>query len=90
MINSVFLTFKESLFPFNHGKRFLRSWFIFLLLVQMIHEEARYLYYLQYHKLSNSSWICLDHLYIIEKRGVEEQNPVGHLFELTEYLRYKN
>ena len=30
----------------------------------------------------------LDHLYIIRKDGVLEQNPVEHLFELLEYLRY--
>ena len=30
----------------------------------------------------------LDHLYIIGKGGVLEQNPVEHLFELPEYFRY--
>ena len=43
---------------------------------------------MQSDKPSNSWWIYLDHLYIIEKGGVQEQNPVEHLFELPEYLRY--
>ena len=43
---------------------------------------------MQSDKPSNSCWIYLDHLYIIEKGKVQEQNPLEHLFELPEYLRY--
>ena len=43
---------------------------------------------MQSDKPSNSQWIYLDHLYVIERGGVLEQNPVQHLFELLEYLRY--
>lgn len=48
----------------------------------------QYLYHLQSAKLSNAWWIYLDHVYIIEKEGIQEQNRVEHLFELPEHWRY--
>ena len=86
MINSVVLTFRESLLAFNHCERFLRFWGSFVLLaVQVIIRKQGICIICKSDKPSKSWWIYLGHLYIIEKGGVQEQSSMEYLFE---YLRY--